>query len=107
MELLGALVMIEWLNFAKEFGLPSAALGLFFWYVVIPLKDRHIKFMDKVEGTNDQLAGTIDKQADILNGLQHGLNQLASNQKETSQEVKKLAEIVEKLSTVQQQLRMP
>lgn len=99
--------MTDWLNFAKEFGLPSAALGLFFWYVIIPLKDRHVKFLDSVEETNDKLAGTIEKQADILHGLQTGLNQLSSNQKETSEEVKKLADIVEKLTSIQQHLRMP
>ena len=75
---------MDWLKFAEQYGLASAGLALVFWYIVLPLKERHVKFLDKVEETNDRLAGTIDKQADILQGLQAGLNQLASNQKETS-----------------------
>jgi methyl-accepting chemotaxis protein len=98
---------MDWLKFAEQYGLASAGLALVFWYIVLPLKERHVKFLDKVEETNDRLAGTIDKQADILQGLQAGLNQLASNQKETSDEIKKLADIVEKMSANQQHLRMP
>jgi len=96
---------MDWLKFAEQYGLASAGLALVFWYIVLPLKERHVKFLDKVEETNDRLAGTIDKQADILQGLQAGLNQLASNQKETSDEIKKLADIVEKMSANQQHLR--
>ena len=96
---------MDWLKFAGQYGLASAGLALVFWYIVLPLKERHVKFLDKVEETNDRLAGTIDKQADILQGLQAGLNQLASNQKETSDEIKKLADIVEKMSANQQHLR--
>ena len=96
---------MDWLKFAEQYGLASAGLALVFWYIVLPLKERHVKFLDKVEETNDRLAGTIDKQADILQGLQAGLNQLASNQQETSDEIKKLADIVEKMSANQQHLR--
>ena len=96
---------MDWLKFAEQYGLASAGLALVFWYIVLPLKERHVKFLDKVEETNDRLAGTIDKQADILQGLQAGLNQLASNQKETSDEIKKLADIVEKMSANQQHLK--
>ena len=96
---------MDWLKFAEQYGLASAGLALVFWYIVLPLKERHVKFLDKVEETNDRLAGTIDKQADILQGLQAGLNKLASNQKETSDEIKKLADIVEKMSANQQHLR--
>jgi hypothetical protein len=97
------------LDWAKvlEYGLGVAALLWIGVYVVMPLRDRHMKFLDSVEETNDKLAGTIDKQADILHGLQNGLTQLANNQKETSEEVKKLADIVEKMSSIQQHLRMP
>lgn len=98
---------MDWLKFAEQYGLASAGLAVVFYYVILPLKNRHEKFLDSVEQTNGKLAGTIEKQADILNGLQTGLNTLAQNQKDMGQEVKNLAQIVEKLTTIQQHLRMP
>lgn len=97
---------IEWAK-VLEYGIGVAAL---FWigiYVVIPLRNRHEKFLDSVEKTNSQLAGTIEKQADILAGMQSGLDRMADNQQQMASEVKKMAEIVEKLTSIQQHLRMP
>lgn len=98
---------MDWMRFAEQYGLSAAGLAVVFWYVIIPLKNRHEKFLDSVENTNGKLAGTIEQQVQILHSLQHGLTTLADNQKEMSSEVKKMAEIVERLSTVQQHLRMP
>ena len=90
-----------------EYGLGAAALLWIGIYVVVPLRDRHTKFLDSVEKTNEQLAGTIEKQADILSGMQTGLTNMAENQKQMAKEVEKMSQIVEKLATIQQHLRMP
>lgn len=90
-----------------EYGIGAASLLWIGVYVVVPLRDRHTKFLDSVEETNDKLAGTIEKQADILAGMQSGLDRMADNQKQMANEVQKMAEIVEKLTNIQQHLRMP
>jgi len=97
---------IEWAK-VLEYGIGAAALLWIGVYVVVPLRDRHTKFLDSVEKTNSQLAGTIEKQADILAGMQSGLDRMADNQQQMAAEVKKMAEIVEKLTNIQQHLRMP
>jgi len=47
---------MDWLKFAEQYGLASAGLAFVFWYVVLPLKDRHVKFLDSTEETNKSLA---------------------------------------------------
>jgi methyl-accepting chemotaxis protein len=91
---------MEWLKFAEQYGISSAGLAAIFWYVVLPLKDRHIKFLDTTEETNKSLAKTIEKQAEILEGVQTGLDRMNSK-------IDKMEEVVEKLSVVTQHLRMP
>ena len=91
---------MDWLKFVEQYGLASAGLVAVFWYVVLPLKDRHIKFLDSTEETNKSLAKTIEKQAEILDGVQTGLNRMNSK-------IDKMEEVVEKLSVVTQHLRMP
>lgn len=86
----------DWMKIA-EYGFGALALVWIGIYVVVPLRDRHTKFLDKVEETNDRLTNAIDKQADILLNLQTGMNQLSTNHKE----------IIDKLTTIQQHLRMP
>lgn len=98
---------MDWLKFAEQYGLPSAGLGLVFWYVILPLKDRHIKFLDSTEETNKTLAKTVEKQADILDGMQTGLNRIVDRQDQMNQKIDKMEEIVDKLSSAQQHLRMP
>jgi len=78
----------------------DAGLAAIFWYVVLPLKDRHIKFLDTTEETNKSLAKTIEKQADILEGMQTGLTKM-------NDKIDKMEEVVDKLSVVTQHLRMP
>jgi hypothetical protein len=91
---------MEWLKFAEQYGIASAGLAAIFWYVVLPLKDRHIKFLDSTEETNKSLAKTVEKQAEILEGLHSGLDRMNSK-------IDKMEEVVEKLSIVTQHLRMP
>ena len=91
---------MDWLKFVEQYGLASAGLVAVFWYVVLPLKDRHIKFLDSTEETNKSLAKTIEKQAEILEGVQTGLNRMNSK-------IEKMEEFVEKLAAVTQHLRMP
>ena len=91
---------MDWLKFVEQYGLASAGLVAVFWYVVLPLKDRHIKFLDSTEETNKSLAKTIEKQAEILDGVQTGLNRMNSK-------IEKMEEFVEKLAAVTQHLRMP
>lgn len=91
---------MDWLKFVEQYGLASAGLVAVFWYVVLPLKDRHIKFLDSTEETNKSLAKTIEKQAEILEGVQNGLNRMNSK-------IDKMEEVVEKLAAVTQHLRMP
>lgn len=98
--------VIDW-GKVLEYGIGVAALLWIGVYVVVPLRDRHVKFLDSVEKTNDQLAGTIEKQADILAGMQNGLDRMAGHQQEMAREVEKMSQIVEKLATIQQHLRMP
>ena len=61
----------DWMKIA-EYGFGALALVWIGIYVVVPLRDRHTKFLDKVEETNDRLTNAIDKQADILLNLQTG-----------------------------------
>ena len=91
---------MEWLKFAEQYGIASAGLAAIFWYVVLPLKDRHIKFLDTTEETNKSLARTVEKQAEILEGMQTGLTKI-------NDKIDKMEEVVEKLSVVTQHLRMP
>lgn len=97
---------IDW-GKVLEYGLGAAALLWIGVYVVVPLRDRHLKFLESVEKTNDKLTGTIEKQADILAGMQAGVTQLAENQREMARDVEKMGQIIEKLTTIQQNLRMP
>lgn len=92
--------MVDWIKFAEQYGLASAGLGLVFWYVILPLKDRHIKFLDTTEETNKSLAKTVEKQAEILEGMQTGLNKM-------NDKIDRMEEVVDKLTTVTQHLRMP
>ena len=85
---------------ALEYGLGVASLGWVGIYVIIPLRDRHTKFLDSVERTNEQLAGTISKQADLLQGMQDGLEKM-------NDKIDKMEQVVEKLSIVTQHLRTP
>ena len=91
---------MDWLKFVEQYGLASAGLVAVFWYVILPLKDRHIKFLDTTEETNKSLARTIEKQSDILEGMQTGLTKM-------NDKIDKMEEVVEKLSVVTQHLRMP
>ena len=92
--------MVDWVKFAEQYGLAAAGLAAVFWYVIIPLKDRHIKFLDTTEETNKSLAKTVEKQAEILEGMQTGLTRM-------NDKIDKMEEVVEKLTTVTQHLRMP
>ena len=67
---------MEWLKFAEQYGPASAGLAAVFWYVILPLKERHIKFLDSTEETNKSLARTVEKQAEILEGVQTGLDRM-------------------------------
>lgn len=91
---------MDWLKFAEQYGIASAGLAFVFWYVILPLKDRHVKFLDTTEETNKSLAKTVEKQADILQGMQVGLEKMNTK-------IDKMEEVVEKLTTVTQHLRMP
>lgn len=83
-----------------EYGIGAASLLWIGVYVVVPLRDRHTRFLDSTEETNKSLAKTVEKQADILVGLQTGLDKMNSK-------IDKMEEVVEKLSIVTQHLRMP
>ena len=91
---------MDWLKFAEQYGLASAGLAFVFWYVILPLKDRHVKFLDSTEETNKSLAKTVEKQAEILEGMQTGLAKM-------NDKIDRMEEVVEKLSVVTQHLRMP
>lgn len=91
---------MDWLKFAEQYGLAGAGLVAVFWYVVLPLKERHMKFLDSTEETNKSLARTVEKQAEILEGMQTGLEKM-------NNKIDKMEEVVEKLTTVTQHLRMP
>lgn len=97
---------IDWAK-VLEYGFGGAALLWIGIFVVIPLRDRHAKFLDSVERTNESLSATIQKQALILEGLLNTQNQMAKNQEKLGEEMEKLSEIVEKLAAVTQQLRSP
>ena len=101
--------MIEMADWGKilEYGFGAAALAWIGWYVIIPLRDRHVKFLDSVEKTNESLSETVQKQATILEGLLSTQNQMAKNQEKLGIEMEKLSEIVEKLANITQHLRMP
>ena len=94
----------EWINIL-EYGFGAAALTWIGWFVVIPLRDRHVKFLDSVEKTNESLSNTVQKQATILEGLLSTQNQMAKNQEKLGLEMEKLSEIVEKLANITQHLR--
>lgn len=51
----------------KDVGIPAAGLVAMFIYVVLPLKDRHLKFLDKIELTIDKITLTQDKIVDSQN----------------------------------------
>lgn len=91
---------MDWLKFAEQYGIATAGLAVVFWYVILPLKDRHVKFLDSTEETNKSLAKTVEKQAEILEGMQTGLNRI-------NDKIDKMETIIEKLTTVTQHLRMP
>ena len=97
---------IDW-GKVLEYGLGAAALLWIGVYVVVPLRDRHTKFLDSVEQTNNKLAGIIEKQADILAEMQSAVTQLARNQQEMARDVEKMGQIIEKLTTIQQNMRTP
>lgn len=52
---------------ARDIGIPAAGLIAMFIYVVLPLKDRHLKFLDKIELTIDKITETQDKIVDSQN----------------------------------------
>lgn len=58
---------MDFMTFAKEIGIPAAGLVAMFVYVVLPLKDRHLKFLDKIELTIDKITETQDKIVDSQN----------------------------------------
>lgn len=61
---------MDFLDFVKSHGLPWAAIlvtGYAFWVqVVIPGRDRHFQFLDKIETAMDELSKA---QATILNHI--------------------------------------
>lgn len=91
---------MDWLKFAEQYGIASAGLALVFWYIILPLKDRHMRFLDSTEETNKSLARTVEKQAEILEGMQTGLSKM-------NDKIDRMEEVIEKLTTVTQHLRMP
>ena len=91
---------MDWLKFAEQYGIASAGLALVFWYIILPLKDRHMRFLDSTEETNKSLARTVEKQAEILEGMQAGLTKM-------NEKIDGMEQVVEKLSIVTQHLRMP
>ena len=91
---------MDWLKFAEQYGIASAGLALVFWYIILPLKDRHMRFLDTTEETNKSLARAVEKQAEILEGMQTGLNRM-------NDKIDRMEEVIEKLTTVTQHLRMP
>ena len=91
---------MDWLKFAEQYGIASAGLALVFWYIILPLKDRHMRFLDSTEETNKSLARTVEKQAEILEGMQTGLSKM-------NDKIDRMEDVIEKLTTVTQHLRMP
>lgn len=55
---------MDFMSIAKEFGIPAVGLAAMFFYVVLPLRDRHLKFLDKIELTIDKITETQDKIVD-------------------------------------------
>ena len=58
---------MDFMSIAKEFGIPAVGLAAMFFYVVLPLRDRHLKFLDKIELTIDKITETQDKIVDSQN----------------------------------------
>lgn len=58
---------MDFVSIAKDVGIPAAGLIAMFIYVVLPLKDRHLRFLDKIELTIDKITETQDKIVDSQN----------------------------------------
>lgn len=58
---------MDLVSIVKDVGIPAAGLLAMFIYVVLPLKDRHLKFLDKIELTIDKITQTQDKIVDSQN----------------------------------------
>lgn len=52
---------MENIQLIRDIGLPAAGLIACFFYLIIPLKDRHLKFLDKLEETIDKITETQSK----------------------------------------------
>lgn len=89
------------IDFVKEYGFNGAIIAWLAWFIVIPLKERHMKFLDSVEQTNKGMIGTIEKQADILQGMTVTQNRMADTQTKMNQEIEKMSQIIESLAGVQ------
>lgn len=65
------------MSLLKDVGIPAAGLVAMFIYVVLPLKDRHLRFLDKIELTIDKITQTQDKIVDSQNIIVQEIEKLS------------------------------
>lgn len=90
--------MVEWIPFIQQVGLPTAGVAWLAWYILIPVKDGHIKFLNETAETQKKLSSTIDKQNDIMVSVLSNQEKIVNTQEKMAEELEKVSNIVERLS---------
>lgn len=52
---------MESIQIIRDIGVPAAGLVACFFYLIIPIRDRHLKFLDKLDLTIDKITETQSK----------------------------------------------
>ena len=108
--LLFAMSEIEILTFFERFGLPTIILMVFAYFVaqsikwfgvnvVVPMKDRHIDFLGKLENCIDKIADTQVDIRDNIGLIKNDVDKVCSNTASVKSDSKLLKEKLEGLNT--------
>jgi len=109
--LLNAMSEIEILQFFERFGLPTIILMVFAYFVaqsikwfgvnvVVPMKDRHIDFLGKLENCIDKIADTQVDIRDNIGLIKADVDKVCSNTASIKSDSNLLKEKVEGLNTL-------
>ena len=109
--LLNAINEIEILQFFERFGLPTIILMVFAYFVaqsikwfgvnvVVPMKDRHIDFLGKLENCIDKIADTQVDIRDNIGIIKADVDKVCSNTASIKKDSNLLKEKVEGLNTL-------
>jgi len=109
--MLFAVSEIELLAFFERFGLPTVILMVFAWFVaqsirwfgvnvVVPMKDRHIDFLGKLEHCIDKIADTQTSIRDNIGSIKSDIDRVNTNTASSKNDSKILKDKIEGLNTL-------